>query len=176
MTHTWLVGILAGVLVAGSAATQAQQKPAAPTQEPQKPATATQKPAPTQKASVPTGETVLGTVTIPRAVTADGKPLPQGQYTVRLTAQSAQPTVAGQVPDLNRWVEFVQGGQVRGREVVSIVPPDEVKDTQPGPDLDPGRAPRSTIKVEMLKGGEYLRVWIARQGTQYLIHLVPSKA
>ena len=70
MTHTWLVGILAGVLVAGSAATQAQQKPAAPPQEPQKPATATQKPAPTMpaqpKASVPTGETVLGTVTIPR--------------------------------------------------------------------------------------------------------------
>jgi hypothetical protein len=154
MTHTWLVGILAGVLVAGSLATQAQQKPAA----------------------VPTGEVVLGTVTIPRAVTADGKPLPQGQYTVRLTAQAAQPTVAGQLPDLNRWVEFVQSGKVRGREVVSIVPPDEVKDTQPGPDLDPGRAPRSTVKVEMLKGGEYLRVWIARQGTQYLIHLVPSKA
>lgn len=159
MTHTWLVGILAGVLIAGSAATQAQQKPAQ------------QKPA-----AVPTGEVVLGTVTIPRAVTADGKPLPQGRYTVRLTAQAAQPTVAGQIPDLNRWVEFVQGGQVRGREVVSIVPPEEVKDTQPGPDLDPGRAPRSTIKVEMLKGGEYLRVWIARQGTQYLIHLVPSKA
>lgn len=159
MTHTWLVGILAGVLIAGSAATQAQQKPAQ------------QKPA-----AVPTGEVVLGTVTIPRAVTADGKPLPQGRYTVRLTAQAAQPTVAGQIPDLNRWVEFVQGGQVRGREVVSIVPPEEVKDTQPGPDLDPGRAPRSAIKVEMLKGGDYLRVWIARQGTQYLIHLVPSKA
>jgi hypothetical protein len=169
MTHTWLVGILAGVLVAGSVATQAQQKPAA-TQEKQKPAPAQ------QKASAPTGETVLGTVTIPRAVTADGKPLPQRQYTVRLTAQAAQPTVAGQQPDLNRWVEFVQGGQVKGREVVSIVPPDEVDDTQPGPDLDPGRAPRNGSKVEMLKGNEYLRVWISRQGTQYLIHLVPSKA
>ena len=192
MKHTWLVGILAGVLVAGSAATQAQQKPAAPTQEPPKPATAPQKPAPTTppptqkpaapatpsqpKASVPSGETVLGTVTIPRAVTADGKPLPQGQYTVRLTAQAAQPTVPGQVPDLNRWVEFVQGGQVRGREVVSIIPPDEVDDTQPGPDLDPGRAPRSGSRVQMLKGNEYLRLWFSRQGVQYLIHLVPSKA
>jgi hypothetical protein len=193
MTHKWLVGILAGVLVAGSAATQAQQKPAAPTQEPPKPATATQKPAPPpekpaptpqkpaapampgQKASVPTGETVLGTVTIPRAVTADGKPLPAGRYTVRLTAQAAQPTVPGQVPDLNRWVEFVQGGQVRGREVVSIIPADEVDDTQPGPDLDPGRAPRSGTRVETLKGGDYERVWISRGGTQYLIHLVSSK-
>lgn len=173
MTHTWLVGILAGVLVAGSAATQAQQKPdpATPAQKPAATMPATQKPV-----AVPTGEVVLGTVTIPRPVTADGKPLPQGRYTVRLTAQAAQPTVAGQIPDLNRWVEFVQGGQVRGREVVSIVPAGEVKDTQPGPDLDSARAPRSTVKVEMLKGNEYLRVWIARQGTQYLIHLVPAKA
>ena len=173
MTHTWLVGILAGVLVAGSAATQAQQKPApaTPAEKPAAPMPATQK-----RTAVPTGEVVLGTVTIPRPVTADGKPLPQGRYTVRLTAQAAQPTVPGQVPDLNRWVEFVQGGQVRGREVVSIVPPDEVDDTQPGPDLDPGRAPRSGSRVEMLKGNEFLRVWISREGTQYLIHLVPAKA
>ena len=66
-------------------------------------------------------------------MTADGKPLPRGRYTLRLTAQAAQPTVAGQLPDLNRWVEFVQGGQVKGREIVSIVPADEVSKTQPGP-------------------------------------------
>jgi hypothetical protein len=28
----------------------------------------------------------------------------------------------------------------------------------------------------MLKGGEYLRVWISRQGFQYLIHLPPAGA
>jgi hypothetical protein len=150
MKHMWLIGIVAGMLVAGSVANAGQ-------------------------AGVPTAETNLGTVTIPKAVTADGKPLPGGRYTVRLTAQSAQPTVPGQLPDLNRWVEFVQGGQVKGREVVSIIPPDEVKQTVPGPDLDPGRAPRATTKVEALKGGDYLRVWIARQGVQYLIHL-PTKA
>ena len=42
---------------------------------------------------------------------------------------------------MERWVEFVQGGKVAGREVVSIVPADEVKDTQPGPDL-PGKQPK----------------------------------
>ena len=68
MKHTWLVGILAGALLAGSAAVQAQQKPAA---------------------QVPTGEVALGTITLPRAVTADGKPLPGGRYTLRLTAQAA---------------------------------------------------------------------------------------
>jgi hypothetical protein len=150
MKHMWLIGIVTGLLVAGSVVNAGQP-------------------------GVPTTETNLGTVTIPRAVTADGKPLPGGRYTVRLTAQSAQPTVPGQLPDLNRWVEFVQGGQVRGREVVSIIPAEEVKDTVPGPDLDPGRAPRATSKVEALKGGDYLRVWIARQGVQYLIHL-PTKA
>ena len=152
MTHMRLVAILAGVLIAG-AAVGAQPKPAA----------------------VPTTETVLGTVTIPRGVTADGKPLARGQYTVRLTAQAAQPTVAGQLPDLNRWVEFVQGGQVKGREVVSIIPADEVKDTQPGPDM-PGHVGRNGSRVEMLKGGEYLRVWINRGGNNYLVHLPPAGA
>ena len=155
MKHTWLVGILAGTLLAGGAAVQAQQKPAAP---------------------VPTGEVALGTITLPRAVTADGKPLAGGRYTLRLTAQAAQPTVAGQLPDLNRWVEFVQGGQVKGREIVSIIPAAEVSETQQGPDLDTGKAPRTGSKVEMLKGNEYMRVWISRQGTQYLIHLVPAGA
>ena len=156
MMHRWLVGTLAGVLLAGNLATGAQQKPAA--------------------AAVPTGELVLGTVTLPRAVTADGKPLARGTYTVRLTAQAAQPTVPGQLPDLNRWVEFVQGKTVRGREVVSIIPAEEVAQTQPGPDLDPAKAPRTAVKVQMLKGNEYLRVWISRQGVQYLIHLPPSAA
>ena len=154
MKHTWLVGILAGVMLSGGVALEAQQKPA----------------------TVPTGEVVLGTVTIPRPVTADGKPLARGMYTVRLTAQTAQPTVAGQVPDLNRWVEFVRGGKVLGREVVSIVPADEVDDTKQGPDMTTGSVSRSRTRVEMLKGGEYLRVWIARQGVQYLIHLPPSGA
>jgi hypothetical protein len=153
MMHMRLVAILAGVLLAGGAV-GAQPKPAA----------------------VPAAETVLGTVTIPKAVTADGKPLARGQYTVRLTAQPAQPTVAGQLPDLNRWVEFVQGGQVKGREVVSIIPADEVQQTQQGPDLDTGHAPRTQSRVQELKGGDYVRVWIARQGIQYLIHLPLSAA
>ena len=160
MKHTWLVGILTGVMLVGSAATHgalvAQTKPAA-------------------RGEVPTGEVVLGTITIPRTVMADGKTLARGRYTVRLTAQAAQPTVPGQLPDLNRWVEFVQGNQVRGREVVSIVPPEEVGDTQQGPDM-PGHVGRTGSRVEMLRGGEYLRIWIARQGVNYLIHLPPAAA
>jgi hypothetical protein len=126
-------------------------------------------------AQVPAGESVLGTVSIPRAVMADGKPLPAGRYTVRLTAQTATSPAPGALPELERWVEFVQGGQVRGRELVSIVPADEVKMTMPGPDM-PGRVGPSGSRVEMLKGGEFLRVWIARGGHNYLIHLPPTGA
>jgi hypothetical protein len=154
MKHTWLVGILASALMATAVSAQTARGGAQP---------------------IPSGETVLGTVTIPRTVMADGKTLASGRYTIRLTAQSAQPTVPGQLPDLNRWVEFVQGGNVRGREVVSIVPADEVKDTMPGPDM-PGHVGRNQQRVEMLKGGEYLRVWINRGGHNYLLHLPPSGA
>ena len=124
----------------------------------------------TPQGQVPAGEATLGSVSLPRSVMADGKPLKAGTYQVRLTTQAAAPAVAGQT--MERWVEFVQGGKVVGREVVSIVPGAETKDLQPGPD-----APASTragSKVEMLKGNEYLRVWINRGGVGYLIHMPPA--
>ena len=71
-------------------------------------------------------------------------------------------------PTLERWVEFVQKGQVKGREVVSIVPANEAKLVQK--DTPP---PSGGAKVEMLKGGDYYRVWINKAGNYYLVHLVP---
>jgi|SRR5688572_20785352 hypothetical protein len=124
-----------------------------------------------QQGQVPTTETALGSVRIPRTVKADGKDLRAGTYQVRLTTQDASPVVPG--IKMERWVEFLQGGKVAGREVVSIIPADEVKDTQPGPDL-PGKAPRAGTRVDLLKGGDYLRVWITRGGVQYLIHMPPA--
>ena len=124
-----------------------------------------------QQGQAPTTETALGSVRIPRAVKADGKDLKAGTYQVRLTAQDATPTVPG--IKMERWVEFVQGGKVAGREVVSIVPADEMKDLMPGPDA-PAKAPRAGSRVEMLKGNDYLRVWISRGGVSYLIHMPPA--
>ena len=123
-----------------------------------------------QQGQAPTTETALGSVRIPRAVKADGKDLKAGTYQVRLTAQDAAPAAAGIT--MERWVEFVQGGKVAGREVVSIVPSAEVKDLQPGPDAPPST--RAGSKVEMLKGNDYLRVWISRAGVIYLIHMPPA--
>ena len=109
----------------------------------------------------------LGNVRLPKGLKADGKELPAGTYQVRLTANEAKPDAKGSSEVLERWVEFTQKGEVKGREVVSIVPQDEIKLVQKD-------APPSSngSKVETLKGGDYVRVWINRGGHHYLIHLV----
>ena len=155
--HWVVVGILAATLVAGDAL--AQHK--APNQQPNTAATP----------EAPTGEVALGSVRISRAVTADGKPLAAGTYTVRVTAQEAKPEAVGTTEALERWAEFVQRGQVKGREVVSIVPAAEVKTVAKDA---PPRAGGS--KVQMLRGNEYLRVWFNKGGTHYLIHLATGTA
>ena len=155
-----LAGVIAGALLAGSAFAQskgagAQAGHAAPKTQP---ATA---PTP----SAPTGEVALGTVRLPKAVKADGKTLPAGTYAVRVTPQQATPEAKGQTPTLERWLEFTQNGQVKGREVVTIVPQAEIgqvqKDAPPRP---------NGSKIETLKGGDYMRLWINRGGNHYLVH------
>jgi hypothetical protein len=168
--------MLAAALALATVVSAAAQQPAP--EQPQSgtaaPPTGTSGTAPDQAAqqpktaatSVPEGAATLGTVRITRKVTADGKPLAPGSYQVRLTAEEAKPEVAGQDEKLERWVEFTQRGQVRGREVVSIVPGSEIAQ------VAEGTPPRSGgSKVELLKGNDYLRVWINRSGTHYLIHL-----
>jgi hypothetical protein len=148
--------VLVPLLAAAVSAADVRAQHKAPNQQPQT----------AEAPSAPTGDLALGSVRITRAVTADGKPLPAGTYQVRLTAQEAKPDANGQTPTLERWVEFVQRGNVRGREVVTIVPQAEVKMVVKDA---PPRAGSS--KVQMLRGNEYLRVWINRGGNHYLIHL-----
>ena len=57
---------------------------------------------------------------------ADGRALAAGTYDLRVTADSANPDAPGQLAVLERWVEFRQGDEVKGREVVSIVPQSEI--------------------------------------------------
>ena len=116
-----------------------------------------------------TAPATLGTVRLSRGVMADGKPLAAGSYTLRVSADPVTP-VSGQSADNAKWVEFVQGGQVKGRELASVVPQAEVKD------VIKGKAPAAnSSKVELLKGGEYLRVWANRGGRHYLVHLLVGK-
>ena len=112
----------------------------------------------------------LGTVTLRTAVMADGQRLAAGTYQVRLTGDSPKPGV-GQSQESERYVEFVRGGKVVGREVASVVPQAEIAEVASGR----GPAPGGAARVELLKGDDYVRVWINRAGTHYILHLPPAK-
>jgi len=158
MRKQWILfGVLAASLVASNAFAQHKM----PNQQP---GTA---PAPT----APAGELALGSVRLMRGVKADGKMLPAGTYMVRLTPQEAKPEAVGASESIERWVEFVQRGTVKGREVVSIVPQNEVKNVVKDP------APRAgASKVQVLRGNDYLRVWINKAGNHYLIYFPTGAA
>ncbi len=113
--------------------------------------------------------TALGTVTLSRKVLADGKPLAPGTYSVRLTDETAS-AVVGESTGSERWVEFLRGGKVMGREVATVVSDGEIGTIAEGND----KPAKGGHRVTMLKGNDFLRVWINRGGYNYLIHLPPA--
>ena len=163
MKRTVFVGALVGALAASTAFAQTSAKGGQASKE----GHTAPKPQPMSEASAtaPDGALTLGTVHIPKAVKADGKPLPSGTYQVRLTPDTASPSAKGQTATLERWAEFVKGGKVVGREVVTIIPQADIAKVQKDA---PPRANAS--KVETLKGGDYMRLWINRGGNHYLMH------
>ncbi|MGE5359606.1 MAG: hypothetical protein ACM3NQ_11360 [Bacteroidales bacterium] len=156
MKHLVVIGILVGALAATGYAQQTAQKAAAPSKQA----------AAGQKAS---GD-LLGTVRLPRAVKANDQPLPAGTYQVRLGSEEVKPAT-GASPQSERWVEFVQGGQVKGREVASVVPNAEVRQIAEDKQAPPAAG---QARVQLLKGEKYLRVWLNKGGNSYLIHLPPA--
>jgi hypothetical protein len=112
--------------------------------------------------------TALGSVTLAHKVTADGQPLAAGTYQVRLSTDEPKPAV-GQTPESERYVEFLKGGKVVGREVATVVSDADVKTIAKGPQPAKGGS-----RVDMLKGNDYVRVWINRGGNNYIIHLPPA--
>jgi hypothetical protein len=111
----------------------------------------------------------LGSIHLTRAAVADGKSLPSGTYMIRATDDEPKPA-AGQSQNAERWVEFVKGGKVVGREVATIVSADDMKTMAKA-----GHPKANSSRVEMLKGGDYLRIWINRNSTNYLINLPVAK-
>lgn len=110
----------------------------------------------------------LGTVNLPKAVIADGKLLPAGRYQVRLSGEALAPGV-GQAAGSERWVEFTTNGTTAGREVATVISASEIDTVAKGP------APKiNSGRVDVLRGGEYIRVWINRGTEHYLIHMPPA--
>lgn len=113
----------------------------------------------------PTG---LGTVRVPTTLLADGKPLAPGTYEVRLTNENPKPAV-GQSPYGERYVEFVRSGKVAGCEIATVIFESDISA------VAKGRRPRvNSAIVEMLKGGDYWRIWINKDGTNFIINLPPA--
>jgi hypothetical protein len=163
MKRTVFVGALVGALAASAAFAQSSGKSGQTSKEGHTAPKA--QPMTEASAPAPDGGLTLGTVNIPKGVKADGKPLAAGTYQVRLTPDTASPNAKGQTAQLERWAEFVKGGKVAGREVVTIIPQGDIskvqKDTPPRP---------NSSKIETLKGGDYMRLWINRGGNHYLLH------
>lgn len=119
-----------------------------------------------EELKIPSTEQWLGTVRIPVRVLADSKPLEPGTYRVRLTSRAAEKNVPGQLESLERWVEFVQGGDVKGQALAPVVPARATKEVAEARPPTQGR-----FRVERLKGNEYVRLWYNLKGDQILIYL-----
>jgi hypothetical protein len=111
------------------------------------------------------GAVNLGTVRIPRAVKAGGESLAAGSYQLRVTETPATPPAAGQTPQFERWAEFLRGGKVVAREVVTVVPASDIKQVA---EMTP--PPSGGSRTDVLKGNDYLRLWVNRGGNHYLVH------
>jgi hypothetical protein len=147
-----LCGATAAVLVAAAPVASAQQ---------------TAKPTSAQK-PMEAGTTVnLGTVRLPRAVKAGGETLAPGSYQLRVTETPATPPAPGQTPQYERWAEFLRNGKVVAREVVTVIPGTDIKQVA---EMAPPPPPAGGSRVDVLKGNEYLRLWVNRGGNHYLVH------
>ena len=104
-------------------------------------------------------------VHLSQPVLANGQPLAAGTYQVRITTERPAPAI-GQSPTGECWVEFVKSGAVAGREVASVVSAEQIRAVAKGPEPKP-----NTARVDLLKDGEYLRVWMNGAGTHYIVNL-----
>ena len=107
----------------------------------------------------------FSSVRLPKAVLANGRPLAAGTYDVRITTEHPAAAV-GQSPNAECWVEFVENGVVAGREVASMVSSKDIgevaKEAEPKPNAS---------RVDVLKGGDYVRVWMNGVGTHYFVNM-----
>lgn len=116
-------------------------------------------------AQTPPEANVLATVRIAQPVLADGTLLAPGTYEVRLTDERPTPR-PGQSADAQQWVQLVADGSVIAREVAEVIRDDD----RPDIGASAERAAEG-LRVHILKGGDFLRISVKRQGVRYLIHL-----
>ena len=105
----------------------------------------------------------LGTVNFTQPVMVGGTMLQPGTYEIRDNGEHGAP-LPGQSADAQAQVEFVANGMVVARDLAEVMP---AADRPVG--TSGTAAPRPL--VQMLKGGEFMRVSVTHEGSRYLIHL-----
>lgn len=108
---------------------------------------------------------VLGRVTMTQPAMAGGTTLQPGTYEVRLTGEHLMP-LPGQSENAAQVVEFAVGGRVVARDAAEVIESDA------RPVGTSGRA--GGLRVERLRGDEFLRISTTRDGERYLIHLAAA--
>ena len=112
---------------------------------------------------------MAGGIDVPRNVYVDGGMVSAGAYTVR-RGSGAVPPVPGLGADSNAWVELVsdEDGSVT-RAMAATIPDAEMAEVAEG-----AWYPRNQAYVDELVGGEYVRIWLNRDGVTYLVHATTS--
>ena len=112
---------------------------------------------------------MLGTVTITQPVMADGKMLAPGTYEIRDTGEHVAP---GQSGDAQAYVEIISNGTVVAREIAEVMP---AAPRAVGTSGATGGRASTRLRVETLRGNEFVRISANHGGERYLIHL-PTQA
>ena len=109
------------------------------------------------------GPSALGTVQISDAVLVGKMPLQPGTYEIRVTGEHLTP-LPGQSEEATQVVEFVRDGMVVAKDAAEVLPATAM------PVGTSGRS-GARMRVERLKGDEFLRISMVKDGERYLIHL-----
>ena len=113
------------------------------------------------------GPSSLGTVRFTQPVQAGGTTLQPGTYEVRLTGEHLTP-LPGQSEDADQRVEILSNGQVVAKDVATVVPVSTAAVVGTG-----GTASVVGV-VQMLKGGEFLRVSFNKGNERFLLHFAAN--
>ena len=113
------------------------------------------------------GPSVLGNVQISDAVLIGDTTLHAGRYELRLTGEHLTP-LPGQSEESEQVVEFVKDGIVVAKDAAEVLP------AAATPVGTSGRQ-NALARVERLKGDEFLRISMTKDGERFLIHLPLAK-
>ena len=89
---------------------------------------------------------------------------------VRLTGERPAP-LPGQPAGAQQWVELLADGKVVARESAEVL-----KDEDLPAEGASSQHVQNGTRVEMLKGGEFLRISVKRDGARYLLYLPIARA